>query len=417
MISFAQNNQFTFGFSNIDSIFYSDNLYSYINLHFLIKNYGKNKDELIKNLKELIFKFVPNAKFITSGSPLNQQLQQSRGLNYLSQSEIDLMKMIFCEAHILTFNLVKIDWVPEDAIPVNISENGLYVRYGNVELRVIENFFRNRDKSINSIANILPNLNDKDFIFKKMNPDEYKWLSSQDFDFNLKALMTNAGFYFSENFEEAKNDLSYWAHKYLEGLKLGKLFLYPGAYPFFWNIWNFLENNNEQYVQYASFPDPQNFFKMLKGKKVLVVTPFKELLDRMISESRLKNLYKNFIIDDIDFTFLQSPMSIYPHRPDLSWSASYNNLLNSASDFFINKNADIFLASCGCYGIPLTTDIYKKFNCPSVYYGNWLNTLLGIKQACSINFGNDGLINDQLRLESDLGKYENLNLIDGGRYI
>lgn len=406
---------FTLGFSKADGLTYTSN-FDYINLFFLIKSYGCDKKlELLADLKEQILKFGPNATYLTSLSPLNEQLLESRGHLELSQDELDLMKVIFCEMHFLTIHLKKIDWINENARNINLSENGLYVRYGVVELRVIENFFRIRDKCVDSVSNVIGRLDDESFIFKSMNQGQCKWISADDYEFNLKALMTNAGFYFSKNLEQAKNDLSYWAHKYLEGLKLGQLFLCPPGYPFFWNVWNILEKDYKGHVEYVNFPDPERFFGMLKGKKVLIVTPFKELCERMVSEKRLQNLYKNFTVDT-EFIFIKSPMSIYPSRPSESWSSSFNELVNITAESFVNNKADIFMGSCGCYGIPLATEMYKKFNCPSVYYGNFLHTLLGIRQGCSKDFG-DGFINEELRLDSDLSKYQNLSLIDGGRYV
>ena len=232
---------FTLGFSKGDGLIYSGN-YDYINLFFLIKNYRyEKKFKLFADLKESILKFGPDATYITSLSPLNEHLLESRGLLELSQDEIDLMKVIFCEMHTLTASLKKIDWVTESAKHIDISKIGLYVRYGNVELRVIENFLRNRKECISSISNVLARLDQESFIYKSMNTGKCKWLTSDDYEFNLKALMTNAGFYFSKNIDQARNDLSYWANKYFEGLKLGQLFLYPSAYPFFLNIWSLLE--------------------------------------------------------------------------------------------------------------------------------------------------------------------------------
>jgi hypothetical protein len=68
-----------------------------------MKNCGcDKKSELFADLKEAILKFGPNASYLKSLSPLNEQLLESRGLGELSQDEIDLMKIIFLKCIILS---------------------------------------------------------------------------------------------------------------------------------------------------------------------------------------------------------------------------------------------------------------------------------------------------------------------------
>ena len=153
--------------------------------------------------------------------------------------------------------------------------------------------------------------------------------------------MTNAGFYLSTDPSKAKDDLKNWCEKYYHGLKTGSLFLYPAADPFFFNVRKRIEFDNKSIVKYNFFPQPEDFFKMLKGKRVLIVSPFKTLLEKMVSESRLKNLYKNFLIDDTDFYFIQAPISIYPNRPGYSWTESYLELYDNTSKIIESAHIDI----------------------------------------------------------------------------
>jgi hypothetical protein len=154
---------------------------------------------------------------------------------------------------------------------------------------------------------------------------------------------------------------------------------------------------------------------MLKGKNVLVLSPFKNQIDRMIKEGRLEKLYKKFKISDINFITIEAPISTYPNRPGTGWTDSFTKLKSNIDIQFKNIKIDFFTASCGCYGIPICEYVYSEHMCTSLYYGNWLNTILGIRQKCSLDWVSE--INQELRIDGDLAQYKNIEKIDDGRYL
>jgi hypothetical protein len=391
----------------------------YINAYYFIKKFPNDLSQLSAGLSSLMQGLNVDG-YILSSSALNLELiGDAEGFASLTQQEIDILKYIMVELFRLTPNLNKIDYFHENLPLPNFSEKKLFIRYGNVELRVIENFIRNKI-SLLDIKSIISNINNSEFMYERKTEDMCKWLTAADSLHNLKALITNAGFYLPTEHADAAtvglSDLLLWVSKYLKGLSIGSFFSYPGCYPFFFNIQKHLFEQGKRDLEYVSFPSAQIFFQMLEGKTIVFVTPFKKLIDQMISEKRLEKLYVDFDINNINLITIQAPFSIFPTRPDDKWSSSYEKLTNKVDQAFQKDKIDIFMASCGCYGIPITTEVHQKYDCCSIYFGNYLNTLFGIRQTCSENFM-IGKCNDELRLDGDLAKYPNLALVDNGRYL
>ncbi len=411
--------KFAIGFKQIESLTYLVGDIKYLNAHFLINHIN---DISLANLLDKFLEEVniDNDEFIIPIGLLNNELIVNDGMKELEHSQIDLIKFVITELHFRMEKTKKIDWIHENFSSANFDEKKLFLRYGNVELRALEFAIRNPQLLPGIVENVTANIKDANFIYTQMLSGAERWLFAGDGNFNIRALMSNAGFYFSLDPSKALIDLSAWIEKYFQGFLVPgcQLFPYPGCYPFFLNVWKELSVLKQTYVpSYSNFPSPSQFFSMLRGRRVLVLTPFKELMERMVSENRLKHLYKNFEITGVDFVFCQAPVSLYPARPGDGWLETFDNITLEVSSLISRHNIDIFFASCGSYGVPITSHIYNEFNITSVYYGNFLNTLFGIKQQCSINY-EVGNINENLRLDSDLGsRYSNVQLIDGGRYV
>jgi hypothetical protein len=407
------------GFKKIQSLTYSVGDVKFLNAFFLINH---STDFSLENLLDQFLEEINIDKdeFIVPIGLLNNELILNEGMKEIEHAQLDLIKLIITDLHFRLEKIRKIDWIHEDFSSANFDEKKLFLRYGNVELRALEFAMRNPSLMPGITENLITNINDTNFIYKQMQPGAERWLFAGDGNFNIKALMSNAGFYFSLDPNKAQRDLSAWTEKYFQGFLVPgcQLFPYPACYPFFLNVWKELSDSKQSYIPlYSHFPSPSKFFSMLRGKRVLVLTPFKDLMVRMVNENRLRNLYKNFEISETNFVFCQSPVSLYPTRPGDGWLDTFDNLASEISSLISRHDIDIFFASCGSYGVPITSHIYNEFNITSVYYGNFLNTLFGIKQQCSIDYEN-GNINDDLRLDSDLGsRYSNVQLIDGGRYV
>ncbi len=288
---------------------------------------------------------------------------------------------------------------------------GLFGRYGNVELRVIDNWISSPQDVYEIERKISRFIGSEEYMYSDAKREH--WLSSSDIDFNIRKLMTNAGFYASE---EDDGSIEAWCNAYYNALKNSTaLFPYPNAYPNFFTIQDKLLSG-QKYIKYDAFPTVKQFYEMLEGENILFVTPFASSINELYTSGRIFNLYKNITIPEFNITALSAYLSTYPNRPHDSWLKTFEYLKKEIDEVFKIKKITLFFASAGCYGMPLADYVYTTYGCPCVYFGNQINTMFGISQACSNDFMKHQRLTENW-MDSDLGSVLNVDKIDAGRYI
>lgn len=310
-----------------------------------------------------------------------------------------------------------ISWVPSGFGKTLSFEDRLYLRYGIVELRVVESWLTNSPSIRDALRDILINIDSDDYIRRNFTLRD--WLTAVNSEFNILKLMTNAGFYLTQgcSLDDAFDQVCTWAKMYFLGLsEANYLFPAPGAYPFFLETQHQIYNATGKIGNYICFPDDQNFYKMIEGRNILFVTPFADSISENYRSGRIFNLYNDIEILPFKLTTIYSPLSTYPNRPDLSSKETLEKLKRRIDATFEINNIDLFTAACGCYGVLLCAYVHDKYRVSSVYYGNHMNTLFGVRQQCSED-GLKGRINEESWVKSDLSRIPGVSYIDGGRYI
>lgn len=128
----------------------------------------------------------------------------------------------------------------------------------------------------------------------------------------------------------------------------------------------------------------------LKGKKVLVVSPFAELIKKQYNEKREfiwdnKDILPEFFIEGMESVWW---FSEYEDPRFTSWFEAYEFMY----DEIMKYDFDVALLGCGMFGFPLTARI-KQAGKQAVHVGGALQILFGIKGKRWDN--------------SDIGKYYN----------
>jgi hypothetical protein len=294
---------------------------------------------------------------------------------------------------------------------VDSWEPKLYVRYGNVELRAVNSFISDHNSILKEIETIRENQASEDFMYAPARVRH--WLDFSDTGFNLRKLMTNAGFYFSNS--DPNSTIEHWVGAYLKGLAKADYWLTHDAYPFFFKTQGFLYQQNNRVVPYIQFPPRKDFYKSISGRKILILTPFADQINALADSGRIFKLYNDFELDHFDILAIPADISTYPNRPHQSWSDTYEHLCRKIDSAFSTHSIDIFFASAGCYGIPVCSYVNDTFGCASIYYGHYINSLFGIltgpRQTPPLTQ------NLENWMEGDLGSFTNFSKIDGGRYI
>lgn len=112
-------------------------------------------------------------------------------------------------------------------------------------------------------------------------------------------------------------------------------------------------------------------FKKFK-KKICVVSYFAK--EMAIQYKNINNIFKEVDLSKININFVESWNTVKGNTPHKDWSETFNKL----KDKIDRTDADIYLVSCGCYGLPLCNYIKTK-NKNSIYVGGLLQMVFGLK--------------------------------------
>lgn len=377
---------------------------------------GSASEQFDGMLSALRARLATSDSLVTSNEPLATDLRAAlRRKVVLSNDEYARVNTLIT-LYIRKFHgdaQPKVAWIRcPGSHPDAWEPNTLYGRYGNVELRVLENWLQDREGLLVEYRKVMEQHSDEDYMY--CDQASRHWLSSDDKNYNLRKLMTNAGFY--PGLVDGEEDLNCWAEEFLAALAASKsLFSYPMAYPFYFATQGHLFAKCGVIADYIKFPQPEAFYAMLAEHDVLFVTPFAAEVGENFATGQLFQLYTDIVMPTFSLRTLKSHVSTYPNRPHGSWRETYQSLIDDIDKAYRERPFSLFFAASGCYGMPLCRYVYKRYGCASVYYGNHLNTLFGVRMACNEDFLT-GRRNLQYWAHSRLGEVKNMNRIDGGRY-
>ena len=115
--------------------------------------------------------------------------------------------------------------------------------------------------------------------------------------------------------------------------------------------------------------------RLLSGKKVLVVHPFADSINRQYAEHR-RHLFKNInILPEFDLATVKAVQSSAGARVDFSdWFDAYHSMCNR----IVNIDFDIAIIGAGAYGLPLAAFV-KSLGKQGINIGGFTQILFGIK--------------------------------------
>jgi hypothetical protein len=360
------------------------------------------------------------AQVVTSFQPIGADIRDSveRGHRVGPQGYHLLRQLL--EVLVLTSRSLDspvISYVPGDEPPFQWASStgepiGLYGRVGNVELRVLDSFLTSRNEFFDSCDAVrLRSLSREDLRVPRTRGSG--WLSSQDVEFNVRLLLTNAGFYFADGEDSS---IRLWCDRYFEALRTSTaLFPYPNANPFFFIVQEELANRGPL-PPYVRFPAMKDFYRLMADRTVVFVTPFADLVRHQVASGRVRKLFAGIEVPEFEIETIQSPMSIYPNRPDESWNDSFLRTVAQIDAKLASCESAIFIASAGCYGMPLAAHASRHHRVPSLYYGNAVHGYFGIRQNGTAGLGAGNRIEGNW-VDGNLSKVPGVAHVDGGRYI
>lgn len=373
--------------------------------------------------------FFNKYNFIFNDSLLNNKLNPSYTKIYedfvnLPYNNIDYNRIINIFVCIFKiFNSKSL--ITETYINTNINfneyaniKNKLIIRTGVIELNAVYYTLNSNIELVKkSIKNILVNYDNEEYFYN--NKPYTCWITrhftENNVETSIKKLITNAGFYFNKDLSVDKNyiNLLNFCNLYVNAI------LKDNVIPF----WSFLNcfmldilNKKKELnkINHIKIPDYNNYLSLFDNKSILLLTPFKEKIDKVYNSGNIYKLNKNKNFENIKLYTIDAFITTYPNRKHNDFFETLDYYKNEIDNFLKLNKIDIFTCSVGCYGIILCDYVHSKYNITSFYNGHSINDLFGIlSNRCCVNDN----FNFDLFEKSDLNlRYKNIEKIENNCY-
>lgn len=188
-------------------------------------------------------------------------------------------------------------------------------------------------------------------------------------------LYTNAGFYSSDGNDE--KHYKKWKNLYVKALfnmdchldvVSCKSFIISGDVLTKLNIWCPML----VYIERIDFWLDMLQILQENKKKICIVSYFAEEMKQQFDN--IKKIFNHIDLSKLDLEFVESWNTIKGNEPHSNWCRTYE-LLKCRID---KTNSDIYLVSCGSYGLPIC-DYIKSKKKNAVYVGGLLQMLFGLR--------------------------------------
>jgi len=179
------------------------------------------------------------------------------------------------------------------------------------------------------------------------------------------------------------SEIILFAFMYLEAIKNSDyLAVFPSMYKDFSEMQNYFLNKYS--IQSLHNRSIEPFYNILEneipwthslfGKKVLIINPFIDSMQKQLSNKFQMFKDKKIFLDGQKFIFYKPFMSLANNRPHKNWYETYKIM----RDDIQKLDFDIALLGCGGYGLLLSNFIYQKMNKSAIYVGGGLQLLFGV---------------------------------------
>lgn len=196
----------------------------------------------------------------------------------------------------------------------------------------------------------------------------------------LHTLIYNAGIYFRT--DDLSHPLDYddlltFCKYQIECYKISNSCACFFDQPVMKNIYHFIQSACKTELIDYKFIEPyylkKPWTKLLEGKKILVVSPFADTIQKQYQKREL--LFENKdILPEFNLICYKSPMTLAGNKLHSSWKETFDIMWNDIKQL----DFDVALLGCGGYGHPLCLHIRKELNKSCIYIGGALQILFGI---------------------------------------
>ncbi len=194
----------------------------------------------------------------------------------------------------------------------------------------------------------------------------------------LRRLHTEAGFYASGH--APLETLQHWSQRVLQAL-LGGQVAGSAASTGFYPVAQKLYGSTGRVPELLQWPPDPAIYRFLAGKEVVAATTLAAQVEEQHRSGRAFRLFSDLPIAPYGLRCVQAPLSRYPERPAGDFVASLEACLERIEGLHRERPFQVFVAACGCYGLPLCEAVQRLYGVTCLCSGETMHRYFGVEQA------------------------------------
>lgn len=306
-----------------------------------------------------------------------------------------------------------VDWrrKPRGVSSFDLAAGGPYMRIGSTELFALWCYHHDREATL-----LAAEAAAVEAARVRADPDaafaftDTHW-SRNDPYANIMRLSRNAGWYSAPG--SAAAAFADWAERYTEAMCHGHIFY--DALTYYLRVAPMVP---AMCARPLGLFDEFRFVKRISGARVVVVSAFADQIRERFQSGALAGLWADAGVGPTvaHLEAVKAPVSVFPNMPHESWSRSYEELEAATRAAVRRSGADIVIASCGCYGLPLVDAVARGEGVWALSYGHYVNVLFGVLSQAGMNAAFYKRAATSQHWAAANLEAPGLGAVDGGRY-
>jgi hypothetical protein len=268
--------------------------------------------------------------------------------------------------------------LPEPPKPVRLApcrprSGELWVRVGNGQVWALRSYLEDPEATLRAAQYVAEAMQAGEGEKLAALAVDDPWWPRCDLRANVARIALNAGWYASP--ETAGEVFRNWAERYKMALARGNL-LSAHAHVFIPLIPMLPDLKTKKLYKFKL----KRVLHRLDGASVVFATAFARQLQPHFDRGGVHGLWAASGIRARlkRLTCVEPPISAWPYRPHRDWTESFEILLQSCEEAISATRANVFVAACGGYGVPLVDEIHRRTGITCFYPGHIANMLFGI---------------------------------------
>jgi hypothetical protein len=117
---------------------------------------------------------------------------------------------------------------------------------------------------------------------------------------------------------------------------------------------------------------------VLKGKSVLIVSPFAKTFQQQLDTGNMRRIFTPDWFQDTSFSFIKPPVTFAGNHGSRVWTDPFKEFQEQLREEVARQKPDLCLVSCGGYGVPICDFLFQELEISAFYVGGALQLFFGV---------------------------------------